>query len=102
MKTRDFVPPKKAPTDSLALAEICLTVTSNPHRHYHVAILEISVRRLRSHLARGLRVLELQPHGIRIRSFQEVEQVARVETDRHRVSRVGRLDDVFRLARIRR
>ena len=61
-------------------------ITSDAHRHQHVAVLVLGVWIFGPHLAGRLRVLELQPNLARIvERLEEVENVAGVEADRDRL-----------------
>ena len=71
---------------------------SNPHRHHHVAVLELGVRNIRAELAGRLRVLELDAHLVGVGVLEEIEQVLRVEANGNHFARIGDLDRIFRFA----
>src|SRR6266567_6738987 len=73
---------------------------SDAHGHHDIPVLVV-VPFSGTQLPGRLRILQLQPHFARPRSFEEVHEIGGVEADGKRIAGIGSFDGIFRLARLR-
>ena len=98
---RYHVERKKKPHQVGPFRSRSIPSASDPHRHHNIPVLVVFAFG-GTELTGGLCIFQLQFHFSRTHGLDEIEQILRVESDRHAIARVGDFNRILRLARLGR